>query len=51
MAKRRDVVLFDANGEVGNGTTTTAEKPVEIATGATQVSSANRDVVITTTKS
>ena len=42
---------YNADGEVGNGTTTTAKKPVEVATGATRISSANRDVVIATTKS
>jgi alpha-tubulin suppressor-like RCC1 family protein len=42
---------YNANGEVGNGTTTKAKEPVEVATDATQVSSTARDVVIATTNS
>jgi alpha-tubulin suppressor-like RCC1 family protein len=42
---------YNADGEVGNGTTTTARKPVKVATDATQVSATSRDVVIATTRS
>jgi alpha-tubulin suppressor-like RCC1 family protein len=42
---------YNADGEVGNGTTTTAKKPVKVATDATQVSATSRDVVIATTRS
>ena len=40
----------NANGEVGNGTTKTAKKPVQVATDATQISATARDVVIATTR-
>jgi alpha-tubulin suppressor-like RCC1 family protein len=42
---------YNADGEVGDGTTTTAQKPVKVATDATQVSATSRDAVIATTKS
>jgi alpha-tubulin suppressor-like RCC1 family protein len=41
----------NTNGQVGNGTTTTAKKPVKVAADATQISATARDVVIATSNS
>jgi alpha-tubulin suppressor-like RCC1 family protein len=38
----------NANGQVGNGTTKTAEKPVKVATGGTGISATARDVAVST---